>query len=81
MTHPPSLLQPKIDAKIRMTKRKKHWTNFFYALMLLHLPSPLTLGTVELDGGSRERSVLAQVKAQPAQSGFPANRTANSIHG
>ena len=79
MTHPPSLLQPKKDAMVRMTGFI--FFGKFYALVLLHLLSSLALGTIQLDGGSPERGVLDPVKPQPAQSGFPADRTANSVHG
>ena len=79
MTHPPSLLQPKIDAMVRMMEKKT--LDEVYALVLLHLTSPLALGTVQLDGGSPERGVVDRVKPQPTQSSFPADRTANSVHG
>ncbi len=51
-----------------------------YALVLLHLPSPLALGAVQLNSEAPECRVLSGVKSQPAQRGFPADRTVDGVH-
>ena len=55
-----------------------------YALVFLHLLSPLALGTVKLDGktlaSQRSSSVLGRLKTQSTQRGIPANRAAHGVH-
>lgn len=52
-----------------------------YALVFLHLLSPLALGAVQLDNKVPERSGLGRVKPQSAQSGIPCYRTVDGVHG
>src|SRR5882672_9133085 len=62
--------------RIRITKN----TAELYALVLLHLPSPLALGAVQVDHIALEGCVLSRVKSQPAQRGVPADRTIDGVH-
>ena len=60
-------------------------TDKLYALVLLHLLSPLALGAIQLDGKTLKRSSLglasfSRVEPQAAQRGIPADRTADGIH-
>jgi hypothetical protein len=57
----------------------------FYALVLLHLPSPLAPGAIQVDRKSLEHGILGlpplrRIKPQTAQRGVPADVATDGVH-